>query len=108
MDAGDLAALITAGVGVLGAIGGTARFVWNKVEARFDKIEVALARCEERDRQHLERRGVQLTVIEMMWRELERLDPGSHVLGRVKRLLDGLKVQLGQQQREVKQRDELP
>lgn len=87
----DLAAMITAIVGALGMVGGLARFIWNKIEARFAVIETELARCEERDRRGQERRGVQLTVIELLWMEVKRMAPDAPVLVRAKQLLDALR-----------------
>lgn len=87
----DWAAIIVAGGGFFGVLGGGIRFVWNKVEARFQKIETQLEECHQRELQHQERRAVQLTVIELLWQEVKRLAPDAGVLDRAKRLLDGLK-----------------
>lgn len=87
----DWAAIIVAVGGVLGALGGGIRFVWNKFEARFQKIEAQLEECHQREQAHHERRAVQLTVIELLWQEVKRLAPDTPVLDRAKRLLDGLK-----------------
>jgi hypothetical protein len=86
-----LAALLTAGVGVLTAAGAAARFLWDKIERRFERIEADLAECRKREIDSQERRGVQLTVIELLWREVERALPDSPVLARAKHLLDDLK-----------------
>jgi hypothetical protein len=95
MGGTDLAALITASIGVLGALGGGIRFVWNKLEKRFAAIEAELAECRQREARGSARRSVQLTVIELLWQEVERLAPnGSKVLVRAKRLLEGLKDDL--------------
>ena len=80
----DLAAIITAATGLLALFGAGMRFLWNKLERRFDKIEEELSNCEAR-------RGVQLTVIELLWSELHRLAPYSPVFSRAKKLLDDLK-----------------
>lgn len=99
---GDWVAIIGASGGALTVIGGGVAFVWNKIEQRardrekqnerrFTKIEGDLELCEERERQSLGRRSVQLTVIELLWQEVMRHAPGSTVLDRAKHLLDELK-----------------
>lgn len=94
----DWPATIGAIAGALVPAGGGIAFVWNKIEARFRKIEGQLDECHTRERQHQarehehqERRAVQLTVIELLWQEVSRLAPETNVLVRAKRLLDGLK-----------------
>ena len=94
----DIAAILTAGAGALGAIGGGIRFAWNKIESRFQAVEARclaaeaeLIHCREREAASAERRGTQLTVIELLWQEVQRHNPGSVVLTRVKDLLDDLK-----------------
>ena len=81
----EVAAIITAAVGAAG------RFVWNKIEARFQSVEAELVHCREREASSVERRAIQLTVIELLWQEVQRHNPGSVVLTRVKNLLDDLK-----------------
>ncbi len=81
----EVATIITASVGLLGVLGGAAKFLWDKIEARFTQIEQRGQDCEERS-------AVQLIVIELMWQEITRLAPdGSAVLERAQRLLDKLK-----------------
>ena len=80
-------------VAALTPIGGGFAFIWNKIEKRFTEIETQLAECHGREKAGLERRATQLTAIELMWQEIERLAPGSAVLTRVKKLLDDLKDQ---------------
>lgn len=87
----DWAAIITASVGVLTPLGGGAAFVWNRIEKRFTAIDQALDQCRAREHASEARRAVQLTVIELLWQEVERLAPGAKVLGRAKKLLDELK-----------------
>lgn len=87
----EVAAIITAAVGALTAVGAAGRFVWNKIEARFQSVEAELVHCREREAASAERRGTQLTVIELLWQEVQRHNPGSVVLTRVKNLLDDLK-----------------
>lgn len=87
----DLAAIITASVGLLAALGGGARFVWNKIEARFARVEAALEQCHERELRSQTRRAVQLTVIELLWQEVQRLAPRSKVLDRARHHFDELK-----------------
>ncbi len=61
-----------------------AKWLWDKIESRFKVIETALEECRDHS-------AIKLTVIELMWQEIENLAPDSLVLRRVKRLLDGLK-----------------
>ena len=87
----EIAAIITAGVAGLGALGTAGRFVWNKIEARFQAVEAELVHCRDREAQSVERRARQLTVIELLWQEVQRHAPNSIVLSRAKHLLDNLK-----------------
>lgn len=94
----DLPAIITAATALVGLGGGAVRFIWNKIEKRFVSIETELGKCEVRERESQERRAVQLTAIELLWSEVKRFAPESHVLVRVKRLLDDLKRRGDQQE----------
>lgn len=87
----EIAGIITACVAALGALGTAGRFVWNKIEARFQAVEAELVHCREREAHSVELRARQLTVIELLWQEVQRLNPGCVVLTRVKDLLDDLK-----------------
>jgi hypothetical protein len=90
--AGELAGIITAATGLLGALGLAAKFLWNKIEARFLAIDVKLEACEQREHAAQERSAKHVTVIELLWQEVERLSPdGSRVLARALKLLDSLK-----------------
>lgn len=81
----DLAAIITAVTGLLAVLGTAARFLWVRLETRFTSIEDAQRKCE----MH---RGVQLTVIELLWAEMLRLGLGeAPILARCGKLLDKLK-----------------
>lgn len=81
----ELAAIITAGTGLLAALGTACAFIWRKIEARLTKIETRAEGCEERA-------AVQVTVIELLWQELERFSPeGSKAMARALHLLDDLK-----------------
>lgn len=88
-----LPAIITAFVALLGAAGAAIKWLWDKIEARFVKIETALEECEKRELASNERRGKHLTVIELLWAEVVRLSKGgqNNVLNRAKHLLDELK-----------------
>lgn len=87
------AEIIGAAVGALTPLGAGVAFIWTKIEKRLREIETRLAECHDREKAGLERRSTQLTAIELMWQEIERLAPGSTVLTRVKKLLDDLKLQ---------------
>jgi hypothetical protein len=88
----EVAAIITAVTGLIIAMAGGGRFIWNKIEARFIKVEAALDECHEREAKGQERRAVQLTVIEILWQEIQRIAPKSKVLVRAKDHLDRLKM----------------
>ena len=86
------AEIITASGIALGTIGGGVAFIWNKVEQRFKHIEAQLDECQKRETDSHERRGAQITVIELLWQELMRVAPDAPVLKRAKKLLDDLKI----------------
>lgn len=88
----ELAAIITAGTTLVVALGAGVRFLWNKIEARFVAIDAELAKCHEREEHSQERRAKHLTVIEILWQELQRIAPKSRVLIRAKHHLDELKT----------------
>ncbi len=87
-----IAEIITASGIALGTIGGGVAFIWNKVEQRFKHIEAQLLECQKRETESHERRGAQITVIELLWQELMRVAPDALVLKRAKKLLDDLKT----------------
>lgn len=85
--------LIVASVGVFGALGAAGKFAWNKIEMRFDLVDEALDECRTRELDSQHRRGVLLTVIELLWQEVNRHVPHSNALVRAQKLLDDLKTQ---------------
>lgn len=89
----SLGEIIGYGVSALAPLGAAGAFIWNKIEKRFKEIDAKLDECEDRERDSLERRAVQLTVIELLWQEVKRHAPASDVLQRAKKLLDDLKDQ---------------
>lgn len=91
----DWAAIVGTGGAVLGPVGAAGAFVWRKIERRFTKVEGELEECRKSHKEADGSRAVQLTVIELMWQELERVAPASAVLKRAKRLLDGANKQTG-------------
>jgi len=96
VDAGGTAALITAFSGLLAGASVAAKFMWNKIEARFDAIDGKLAACEAREKGALERHSSHVTVIELLWQEVERLSPdGSKALTRALKLVSDLKNEGG-------------
>lgn len=96
MNGGEIAGLITAIVGVLGALGTGVKFLWDKIEKRFTCIEEELDKCRQRELKAKDMGAVHLTVIELLWAELTRHDPQSSVLDRAKTLLDRLKLRIEQ------------
>lgn len=91
-DGATLAALIVAGTGVLGTIGGGIKFIWGKVEKRFQAIEAQLLECRANEQAHAKKDAVKLTVIELLWYEVRTHNPGSAVLERARNLMDSLKL----------------
>lgn len=89
----EIAAIITSVVGALAAAGSAVAWLWNKVEKRFAEVEAELKKCQARERTASEREAKHLTVIELLWQEVERRSRGSPnaVLGRARKLLDELK-----------------
>lgn len=85
----DLSETVQAGVAVAGALGGAIAWLWGRVEKMRKSVQTDLEACEDA-------RHTQLIVIELFWRALEDLAPGSAVMERGRHLLD-----------ELKQRDEV-
>jgi hypothetical protein len=91
----ELAAIIVACTGLSGALGAVGKFVWNKIEARFTRIEAQLKACERREKSANSRSAAHVVVIELLWRETSRLSAEDNpVLRRAKRLLDQLAAEL--------------
>ena len=67
-------------VALLGVIAGIAKFMWNKVEVRFLKIENKLEECDRERRKSETRRGILWTVVMLMKHELRRVVPDSPIL----------------------------
>lgn len=96
----EIAAIITSVVGALAVAGGAVKWLWSKVERRFEKVEAELAACQAREA-HAAKREAELMihaskhlmVIELLWQEVERRSRGAPnaVLGRARKLLDDLK-----------------
>lgn len=86
------AEIATAFVAVVTPLGGGVAWLWAQIDKRITGLENKVAACEAREDAGLERRSVQLTVIELLWQRLDQLEPGSAVLVRAKKLLDDLKV----------------
>jgi hypothetical protein len=100
----ELAAIITAGTGAIGLLGGGIAWLWARVEKGFGEVKAELRACQERESESSKREAdlrVQLretsakhlTVIELLWQEVERRSRGAPnaVLGRARKLLDDLK-----------------
>ena len=87
----EIAGIITAIVAALTTLGAAGKFIWDKIEARFQAIDAELDHCRTRETKSIERRMVQLSVIEILWQEVVRHAPSSPALGRAKHLLDDLK-----------------
>lgn len=87
----ELAALILAATSLLTAMGAAGKFIWNRIETRFIRIEAQLKECEQREKTAMSRSAAHVVVIELLWRETSRLSAEDNpVLRRAKRLLDQL------------------
>lgn len=76
----DIAAALGGVVALATAIGAAIKFVWGKIEKRFERIERALDECRD-DRELSEKRhGILLTIIELLKQELRHHLPESHML----------------------------
>lgn len=100
----DLAELLTAITGALVALGGGVAWLWRRVEKGFEEVKAELEACRQREANASaketalkvalrEREAKHLTVIELLWQEVERRSRGAPnaVLGRARKLLDDLK-----------------
>lgn len=87
----------------LGLGGAGFAWIWNRIEARIKelkqdhaaaviKIEAEAERCEARERRSVERHGILVTVIELLWRAVERHDPAAPELKRGEILMDRYKA----------------
>lgn len=80
----DLPGAIEAGVSVATALGGAIGFLWVRLERMNRRVTADLEACDDA-------RQTQLIVIEIFWRELERLAPRNAALKRGGKLLEELK-----------------
>lgn len=81
----DISEAVQAGVAVATCLGGAIAFLWGKVERMNRRVKSDLEACEDA-------RNTQLVVIEIFWRELERLAPKSKTLQRAGHLLAEMKT----------------
>jgi len=82
----DIAAALGGVVALATAIGAAIRFIWNKIEKRFERIERALDECQAHRELSEKRRGVLLTIIELLKQELRQHLPESISLARADEL----------------------
>lgn len=73
----DIAAALGGVVALATAIGAAIRFIWNKIEARFTEIERRLDECRDDRELSEKRRGILLTIIELLKQELRHHLPGQ-------------------------------
>lgn len=95
----DWAAIIGAIATLLTVIGGALRFLYLKLERRFTDIEAQLEACRRREMAATRINSTQLTVIELLWSEVKRIQPRSNALQRAHKLLEDLKAQTMQGER---------
>lgn len=100
----EIAALITAISGALAVLGGGVAWLWARVEKGFREVKTELEACRKREADAhesaaalkvalREREAKHLTVIELLWQEINRRSRGAPnaVLIRAGKLLDDLK-----------------
>lgn len=87
MDGMSIAAIITASVTLLGALGGGIAWVWSRVDARIKTLEDKLLEAEERERRYTRALSSYAVASELMLQELRRISPESPVLEQVTRRL---------------------
>lgn len=83
----------------LTAVGGAIGWLWNRIEKRFKEVEVELAKCRKREKISDQRRAALITIIELLWRGMDREAPESAELHRVQKLMDDYKA-IGMEDRE--------
>ena len=88
----DWAATIVAVGTPLTAAGGAGKFIWDKVQTRFEKIEADLESCRTRENSSITREAKHIAVIELLWNEVASLAPNSRALKRGKHIMDSLKA----------------
>jgi len=72
----NLGPILIAVTGLLALIGGGLRFVWKKIEGRFEGIEKKLAECQERDARKDDQLEAVVWSLHLTIGEIERIDPG--------------------------------
>lgn len=82
----DIAAALGGVVALATAIGAAIRFIWNKIEKRFTEIERALDECRDDRELSEKRRGILITIIELLKQGLRHHLPESQMLVRADEL----------------------
>ncbi len=78
-------------ISLVTAVAGVGRFVWNKVEARFDKVTEGLDHIESELVECRQRSNDKVVVIELLWQVVQEYVPATNpVLSRAKQLLAAL------------------
>ncbi len=90
--ASEWVVIIPAVTAAIAALGGGGKFIWDKVEARFNQIEAELEKCREREDLAQERRSVLMQVNELFWHALHMADPNNWALKRAKELMGEVKA----------------
>lgn len=90
IDPNIVATLTALGV-FLAVIGSGVKWLWDKIEARFEKIEAQLAECEARENRSDKRRVKMWRIIDILMDALEDVEPKNRMLNRARELLGSLK-----------------
>lgn len=69
-------------------IGGGIAWFWYQIDRRFKRIDRELEKCRRREKSSDMRRAALITIIELLWRAVEREAPESAELHRVQKLMD--------------------
>lgn len=84
----DIAAALGGVVAVATAAGAAIKFIWDKIEDRFEAIEKRLDECRDDRELSEKRRGVLITIIELLKQEFRHHLPESTALVRADELMD--------------------
>ncbi len=82
-----LGPILVAATGLMALCGGGVRFVWKKVEIRFEEIEGKLEECQKRDLHKDKQLQAMGLALRLLVPEVQRLDPHNTTLSQVRSIL---------------------
>lgn len=92
-----LPAILVAAAGLLGTIGGGVAWVYRVIAKRIETVERELAKCEDREKEAINRRARMWRVIDLLLDAIEELGPDHRQMVRAR----GLLAQLREDDRET-------